>query len=133
MKSPARLLLALTLAATPAAVRGQAIPLAPEFQVNTYTTSSAGDAAVASAGDGTFIIVWANGAVATRGIYGRRYSNLGAPVGQEFQINTGTAAFTTLPSVAVDGSERQPPYHVRAIGTARARYSISPLTRRWSP
>ena len=99
-----RLLLVMAASAAPAALRGQAIPLAPEFRANTYTNLAQGSPAVASSGDGSFLVVWSNGSPGNRGIYGQRYSSLGAKVGSEFQVNTGTASFATLPSAAFDGS-----------------------------
>jgi hypothetical protein len=54
------LVLGFAIALLPAALAGQAIPLAPEFQANTYTTSSQTQPAIASSGDGGFVIVWAS-------------------------------------------------------------------------
>jgi len=80
--------------------------LGAEFQVNTYTTERQFSPALAVDGSGNFVVVWESSGQdgSLFGIFGQRYNNLGAPQGGEFQINTYTTSFQTVPSVAVDGS-----------------------------
>jgi hypothetical protein len=63
-----------------------------EFQVNTYTTFSQRDAAVASAGDGSFVVVWQSTGQDGNGysVHGQRFDSAGAAWGTEFQVNTYT-------------------------------------------
>ncbi len=103
MKAAARLLLGLAAALAPAVLAAQAIPLAPEFQANTYTTGRQGHPGVASAGDGSFVVVWARGP-GSPGIFARTYDDHGAPEGSEFQVNSGSAVPGQYPSVAADES-----------------------------
>jgi hypothetical protein len=77
--------------------------LGSEFQVNAYTTGVQQRPAVAAGGAGGFIVVWeafeGTGGV---GVYGRRYDNLGAPLGGEFQVGTAPAfpLYNLFPAVA---------------------------------
>ncbi len=69
-------------------------PLDGGFHVNTYTTSSQVNPVVASAADGSFIVVWSSpGSFGTdngSSVQGQRYDPDGLPVDGEFQINTTT-------------------------------------------
>jgi RHS repeat-associated protein len=103
MKAAGRLLLGVAAALAPAALEAQGIPLGPEFQANTYTTGRQGHPVVASAGDGSFVVVWARGP-GNPGIFGRMYDDQGSPKGSEFQVNSGTAVPGQYPSVAADAS-----------------------------
>ena len=51
-------------------------PLGPEFRVNTYTTSTQADPAVASDSSGNFVVVWESYAQdgSATGVFGQRYS-----------------------------------------------------------
>ncbi len=84
------------------AAQALAAPVGGEFQVNSYTTSRQGGAAVAAAADGAFVVVWGSdgsaGSDSDSSIQGQRYASDGSPVGGEFQVNT----FTTFDQV---GSE----------------------------
>jgi hypothetical protein len=79
-----------------------------EFQVNTYTTSLQGAAAVAQASDGSFVVVWqSNGQDGSYlSVHGQRFDSAGAPAGTEFQVNTYTTSYQYLAAVAQasDGS-----------------------------
>ncbi len=76
-----------------------------EFRVNSFTSNTQNEPAVAMDADGEAIVVWTSfgqdGDQA--GIYGRRYDTSGAAVGNEFQVNTYTTSNQTLPRVASDG------------------------------
>jgi hypothetical protein len=54
--------------------------LGTEFQVGTVTSGTEGEPAVASAADGSFVVVWRDSA---RGSVSRRFDSLGAAVGGE--------------------------------------------------
>jgi hypothetical protein len=74
----------------------------PEFQLNTYTSSTQRDTAVASLSGGGFVAVWRSfgqdGDLG--GIYGQVFDNAGNKVGSEFRANTRTAGNQVEPSVA---------------------------------
>ena len=81
--------------------------LGSEFQVNTYTTNGQVWPAVAVAGDGDFVVVWASAGSSgsdrsENSIHGRRYTSDGTALGAQFQVNTETLGFQEFPSVAVD-------------------------------
>ena len=90
-----------------AAARAQLIPLEPEFQVNTYTTSFQSAAAVASDSAGNFVVVWTSSQgsgsdTSLHSVEARRFDVLGAPQGAQFQVNTYTTDRQEHPAVAVD-------------------------------
>jgi hypothetical protein len=64
-----------------------------EFQVNTYTTSSQGDPAVASTADG-FVVVWSSYLQDgdNNGVYAQMFHADGTKYGNEFQVNTYTTS-----------------------------------------
>jgi hypothetical protein len=74
-----------------------------DFQANVYTTSEQSRQAVASRGDGSFVVVWQsngqNGPGA--GVFGQRYDAVGRAQG-EFPVNTYTTGFHGQPDVASD-------------------------------
>jgi hypothetical protein len=78
-------------------------PVGPEFQVNTYTTGTQGQAQVDARPNGDFVVVWRSfhqdGDSA--GIFGQRYDKLGTAQGGEFQINSYTTGNQSLASFAV--------------------------------
>ncbi len=78
--------------------------LGGEFQVNTYTTSSQGGPSVAVDGAGNFVVVWHSSGQdgSSNGVFGRRFSSSGAPLGGEFQVNTYTTSSQSFPAVAGD-------------------------------
>ncbi|HYX22385.1 MAG TPA: hypothetical protein VFA98_16195 [Thermoanaerobaculia bacterium] len=87
----------------------QAPAFAPEFQVNTYTTSSQYFPKVAADATGDFVVVWESGQFSNQdgsgsGIFAQRYDATGAKVGIEFQVNTYTTGLQRQPSVAMDPS-----------------------------
>jgi hypothetical protein len=79
-------------------------PLAVHFQVNDHTTSSQFDASVAADADGDFVVAWSSFGQDGNsfGVFARRFSGAGAPVGTEFQVNTFTPDSQLDPSVTVD-------------------------------
>jgi hypothetical protein len=78
-----------------------------QFQVNTYTTFTQYYAQVASAADGSFVVVWQSlGSSGTdtsqKSIQGQRYASNGAAQGAQFQVNTHTTGNQYRPAVAAD-------------------------------
>src|SRR5262245_33327189 len=61
-----------------------------EFQVNSYTSNSQRLAAVATAADGDFVMVWQSYGQDGYGpgVFARRFTSAGAALASEFQINT---------------------------------------------
>jgi hypothetical protein len=82
----------------------QTMNIGPEFVVNTYTTDSKTYAAVAAATDGSFVVVWTSNQPEDSdfGVFGQRFSPLGAKVGGEFHVNTYTHYFQGNPAIAMD-------------------------------
>lgn len=81
----------------------------PEFQVNTYTTSSQYAPDVASDPAGNFVVVWtSNGSAGTDSWYssiqGQRFLASGLPAGPQFQVNTYTTREQRQPAVAMDAA-----------------------------
>jgi len=76
--------------------------LAPEFQVNVYTTYFQGYPAVAVDEDGGFVVAWQSNLQdgSTTGIFARRFDDAGGSVGGEFQVNARTLSSQRYPTVA---------------------------------
>ena len=72
-----------------------------EFQVNTFTPQSQTTPAIASADDGSFVVVWESLDGSFYGVFGQRFDASGAPVGSELQVNTSTYLQQVQPDVAV--------------------------------
>jgi hypothetical protein len=68
-------------------------PDGPEFQINTYTTLTQRLGRVASAADGSFVVVWQSihQDGSSYGVFAQRYDAAGAPAGPEFRVNTFTS------------------------------------------
>ncbi len=79
------------------------LPLAPAFQVNTYTTGDQLFPQVVAGGTG-FVVVWSSEGQdgSGRGVYGRRFNFLPAPEGAEFLVTTDTAGDQSSPAIAAD-------------------------------
>ncbi len=80
---------------------------ADEVQVNTYTTGSQHQPAVAMDADGDMVVVWGSeGSSGTDSSYtsiqGQRYAPHGSTVGGQFQVNTYTTSRQRGPAVAMD-------------------------------
>ena len=65
-------------------------PLGPEFRVNTFTTGYQGRPVVAAASAGSFVVVWNGDGQdgSGLGVFGQRFASSGAPLGNEFRVNT---------------------------------------------
>jgi len=79
-----------------------------ELQVNTYTTGSQLEPAVAADGAGNFVVVWrsvgsAGADTDYESIQGQRYDDSGTPLGTQFEVNTYTTSHQLEPAVAADG------------------------------
>jgi len=71
----------------------------PEFRVNTSITGYQDHPALASDGNGNFVVVWDG--VPTPGsayIFGQRYASSGAPLGPEFRVNAFTGSESAVAS-----------------------------------
>jgi len=79
---------------------------ASEFQPSSYTTGAQYGPVVAMDGAGRFIVVWDDSGRggAGFGVFARRYDALGAPLGDDFAVNTTTASDQLMPDVAVDSA-----------------------------
>jgi hypothetical protein len=98
-------LLLLAFAMSPSAGWAQGgVPIGPEFQVNTYTTSSQFAPSVAADPEARFVVVWtSNGQDGGFGVFGQRYFINGIPMGPEFRVNTYTTGDQFEPSAAMTG------------------------------
>lgn len=81
-------------------------PAGSEFQVNTYTTSSQSNPAVAIAPGGQFVVVWnssgsSGGDDSGYSVQGRRFAANGLPAGPDFQLNSYTPGPQGSPDVAL--------------------------------
>jgi cysteine-rich repeat protein len=77
-------------------------PHGSQFQVNTYTTGEARNAAIACTGDGAFAVAWEfPGDGSTDGVFVRRYASDGMPAGAEFQVNTYTTSYQERASLCL--------------------------------
>ena len=75
-----------------------------EFQINTYTVGAQQAPAVASDGNGDFVVVWQSAgqdgsAPPDPGIFAQRFASDGAFQGTEFQVNTYTVSAQAAPAV----------------------------------
>jgi hypothetical protein len=82
------------------------VPTGSEFRANTYTTGGQRRAAVATAGDGSFVVLWQDDARdgSSYGIFARQFDSSGASVGSEFLVNTYTTARQRRASVTRNSS-----------------------------
>jgi hypothetical protein len=78
--------------------------LGGEFQVNTYTTADQYHPVIAMDSQGRFVVVWTSSAHDgdSLGVFGRRYDAAGAPVANEFRVNSYTTGTQAAPAVAMD-------------------------------
>jgi hypothetical protein len=79
--------------------------LGPEFQVNTYTTGTQYQPAVAADLAGNFVVVWSSVGQEGAGpeVFGQRFSSSGVPLGSEFRVNSYTTGYQYRPAVGSDG------------------------------
>ncbi|MEM6697784.1 MAG: hypothetical protein AAF599_05275 [Bacteroidota bacterium] len=82
----------------------QVSTIGAETQVNTTTTNSQQNPAIAVDLNDNFVIVWEslNQDGSGYGIYAQRYNSSGTAVGSETQINTTTSNDQRFPAVAID-------------------------------
>ncbi len=78
--------------------------LREEFRVNTYTTGSQTNTAIAMDDDGDFVVTWTSYGQdgSNNGIYGQRYNAAGVAQGSEFRVNTYTMNNQINPAIAMD-------------------------------
>ena len=84
---------------------GSGATVGTEFRVNSYTTSDQYLSAVSSDASGNFVVTWTSPGLEGSGgygIFGQRYSNIGAPLGPQFHVNTYTTNSQSRPSIASD-------------------------------
>ena len=68
-------------------------PVGAEFQVNTASAYFDVDPSVAGAPDGRFVVAWMGFDQYQSGVFARRFDAAGAPVGDQFQVNTYTTQY----------------------------------------
>lgn len=85
----------------PSAAWSQA-PVGTEFQVNAHTTANQAYPTVSADADGDFVVVWQSTGQdgSNYGVFGRRVTANGIPLGGEFQVNFYTTGSQFAPSVA---------------------------------
>jgi S-layer homology domain len=105
MKLPARFLLSAAIASAPLVLSCQGPALGPEFQINSETSGAERFPALASLGNGGFVVVWEAAAEdgSGYGVFGQRFDSSGAKAGAEFPVNTYTTSDQRLPAVASPG------------------------------
>ncbi|MET0552578.1 MAG: hypothetical protein ABW221_06045 [Vicinamibacteria bacterium] len=81
-------------------------PVGAEFQVNTFTTGTQYQPAVAADAAGNFVVVWNSVDQEGTGaeVFGQRFSSAGVPLGTEFRVNTFTAGDQHLPDIGSDSA-----------------------------
>jgi hypothetical protein len=82
------------------------IPVGSEFQINSYTTGNQTNPVVASAANGTFVVVWNSYGQdgGSYGVFAQRFNSSGIPQGSEFQVNSYTTSVQRDPAVTSDAS-----------------------------
>lgn len=82
------------------------VPQGSEFRVNAYTTGNQIYAAVAMDASGDFVITWSSNGQdgGSYGVYARRYSAVGVPLGTEFRVNTYTSFSQEYSTVGMDAA-----------------------------
>ena len=75
-----------------------------EFRVNSYTTGRQQRPAVAADGRGNFVVVWDSDGQdgSSYGVFGRRFTGAGDPMGAEFRVNTYTSGNQRAAAVSAD-------------------------------
>jgi hypothetical protein len=78
--------------------------LGSEFQVNTFTTESQRNAAIAIHQQGDFVVVWERFDGLNPHVVGQRFASAGAPLGGEFEVDdlSSYAGAGSSPTVALD-------------------------------
>lgn len=78
------------------------LPVGLEFRVNTYATVFPMAPSIAADAAGGFAVTWAANDPMFFGVYARRYSSSGAPLGPEFRVNTYTTSVQYRSQVSSD-------------------------------
>ena len=80
------------------------LPVDGELPVNSTTADDQGTPTAAMDADGDFVIAWKSDGQdgSGNGIFAQRFDSTGAPVGDEFPVNTETASDQTQPAAAMD-------------------------------
>jgi hypothetical protein len=88
----------------PLGVAAQKTPIGLEFQVNAVTAGAQFFPAVASDADGDFVVAWdiAGQDGYSYGIFARRFSSMGTPLGVEFQVNAYTSQGQRFPAIVAE-------------------------------
>jgi hypothetical protein len=81
-------------------------PVGTEFQVNTFTTGTQYQPAVAADASGNFVVVWNSVDQEGTGaeVFGQRFSSAGVRLGSEFRVNTFTTGNQHLPDIGSDSA-----------------------------
>ncbi len=75
----------------------------PELEVNTYTTGNQWWGSPAVDGSGHFVVTWSGpGDGDDRGVFARRLSSSGVPLGPEFRVNSYTTDYQGFPAAAAN-------------------------------
>jgi hypothetical protein len=80
------------------------------MQVNTGTEGAQRAASLSAAAGGDFVVAWADSGGhdgSSYGVFARRFSSAGAPLAEEFQVNSYTVFNQSYPAVAVDRGSGQ--------------------------
>ena len=98
--------LALSVALVPSAPASADTPIAAgsEIQVSSITSGVRALARSAVDADGNFVVVFEAASPAdgsSYGVFGRHFDSAGAPMGDDFQINTHTAGLQVFPNIAM--------------------------------
>jgi len=94
--------LALVFAPDPPA---SLVPVGPEFQVNTYTTSAQTQPSVAADANGNFVVVWHSlHQEGQYSVFAQRFEASGRPRGSEFRVNTYTTTNQGYARVSSDAA-----------------------------
>jgi hypothetical protein len=77
-----------------------------EFRVNTFSTDMQTLSSVAMDPGGNFIVAWESNLQdgSSMGVFAQRFDSTGAALGAEFRVNTYTAGFQGIPSLAFDAA-----------------------------
>jgi hypothetical protein len=76
----------------------------PDFRVNAATTGDQHLPSVASASSGSFVVAWIGPDAGGVGVFARRFSSTGAPLGGDLAVNTTVTGAQQNPSVASDSA-----------------------------
>ena len=80
-------------------------PLGDEFRVNTFTAGNQSAPVMATDAAGNFVVAWRSfgqeGPGLGVGVYAQRYSAAGAPLGDEFRVNTYLPGNQSAPVMAM--------------------------------